>query len=189
MSKVIKEVEVKFTPAFDKAINGETPIKKIKKLAPTKKAAKPKATAKPATKKVTAKTGTITKVKARATAKPKATTAKGRPKAKHPRGYTITPVQRELTLNGEKGLYDLFELAGPKMDKTRYFVDEASAKKYIAYNDSDTVATVALSGKGFQHIKGVISAHKDLLDAADLPEMNTELPEKCDATSIEDTDA
>jgi hypothetical protein len=175
MSKrVIKEVEVKFTPAFSKAINGETPIKKTKKVAP-KKAAKPKVTAKP------------TKVKARATtAKPKATAKPRQPK---PRGYTITPVQRELTLNGEKALYDLFELAGPKMDKNRYFVDEASAKKYIAYNDSDAVATVALSGKGFQHIKGVVSAHKDLLDAAELPELDTELPEKCDKHSIEDIDA
>jgi hypothetical protein len=175
MSKrVIKEVEVKFTPAFSKAINGETPIKKTKKVAP-KKAVKPKATAKP------------TKVKARVTtAKPKATAKPRQPK---PRGYTITPVQRELTLNGEKALYDLFELAGPKMDKTRYFVDEASAKKYIAYNDSDAVATVALSGKGYKHIKGVISAHKDLLDAAELPELDTELPEKCDKTSIEDIDA
>jgi hypothetical protein len=166
--KVIKEVEVKFTPAFTKAINGETPIKKTKKAAPTK------------TKKVK-----LTKVKAKVkTAKPKATA-----KPRKPRGYVITPVQRELTIDGVKAKHNLYELSGPKMDKTRYFVDEASAQKYVAYNDGDVAVTVALSGKGFQHIKGVISAHKDLLDAADLPEMNTELPEKCDKTSVEDTDA
>jgi len=171
--KVIKEVEVKFTPAFEKAINGETPIKKTKKLAPTKKAATKKATAKP------------TKVKAKVkTAKPKATA-----KPRKPRGYTITPVQRELTINGEKGMHDLFELAGPKMDESKYFVTEAHAQTYIQTNEGETAVVQALSGKGFQHIKGVISAHRDMLDAALLPELDTELPEKCDKTSIEDIDA
>jgi hypothetical protein len=167
--KVIKEVEVKFTPAFEKAINGETPIKKTKKVkAPTKKA-----TVKP------------TKVKAKVkTAKPKATA-----KPRKPRGYTITPVQRELTLNGEKALYDLFELAGPKMDEPKYFVTEGHAQRYIQANEGETAVVQALSGKGYQHIKGVISAHKDMLDAALLPELDTELPEKCDKTSIEDIDA
>jgi hypothetical protein len=171
--KVIKEVEVKFTPAFEKAINGETPIKKTKKVAPTKKAAKPKATAKP------------TKVKAKTkTAKPKATA-----KPRKPRGYTITPVTRELTVDGNKAEYNLFELAGPKMDEPKYFVTEAHAQRYIQTNEGETAVVQALSGKGYQHIKGVISAHKDMLDAALLPELDTELPEKCDKTSIEDIDA
>jgi len=171
--KVIKEVEVKFTPAFEKAINGETPIKKTKKVAPTKKAVTKKVTAKP------------TKVKAKVkTAKPKATA-----KPRKPRGYTITPVTRELTMNGEKGIYDLFELAGPKMEQPKYFVTEAHAQRYIQTNEGETAVVQALSGKGYQHIKGVISAHKDLLDAALLPELDTELPEKCDKTSIEDIDA
>jgi len=172
--KVIKEVEVKFTPAFEKAINGETPIKKTKKVkAPTKKAAKPKATAKP------------TKVKTKTkTAKPKATA-----KPRKPRGYTITPVVRELTIDGNKSEYNLFELAGPKMEGPKYFVTEAHAQKYIQTNEGETAVVQALSGKGYQHIKGVISAHKDLLDASQLPELDTELPEKCDKTSIEDIDA
>jgi hypothetical protein len=166
--KVIKEVEVKFMPAFEKAINGEVKIKKTKKVkATTKKSAKP------------------TKVKAKVkTAKPKATA-----KPRKPRGYTITPVQRELTINGEKGMHDLFELAGPKMDEPKYFVTEAHAQKYIQSNEGETAVVQALSGKGYQHIKGVISAHKELLDASLLPELDTELPEKCDKTSIEDIDA
>jgi hypothetical protein len=171
--KVIKEVEVKFTPAFTKAINGETPIKKTKKAAPTKKAVTKKATAKP------------TKVKAKVkTAKPKATAG-----PRKPRGYTITPVVRELTIDGSKSEYNLFELTGPKMDGPKYFVTEAHAQKYIQTNEGETAVVQALSGKGYQHIKGVISAHKDMLDAALLPELDTDLPEKCDKTSIEDIDA
>lgn len=177
--KVIKEVEVKFTPAFTKAINGETPIKKTKKAAPTKKAATKKATTKPTAK------AKPTKVKAKVkTAKPKATA-----KPRKPRGYTITPVVRELTIDGSKSEYNLFELAGPKMDEPKYFVTEAHAQTYIQTNEGETAVVQALSGKGYQHIKGVISAHKDLLDAALLPELDTELPEKCDKTSIEDIDA
>ena len=176
-SKTIKEVEVKFTPAFEKAINGETPIKKTKKV-------------KPATKKVKAKTSKVTKtgkVKARATATSKP--ARGRAKSKYPRGYNITTVDRELTLNGEKDLYTLYELSGKKMDKTRYFVDEESAVRYINSMEVGVTMTKALSVAGYQHVKGVISAHKDMLAATELPEINTELPEKCDATSIEDIDA
>jgi hypothetical protein len=187
-SKTIKEVEFKFSASFDKAINGQVKLKQVKKLPAAKAKATTKAKPKAAVKPVVVKAKTkVVKAKPKAAVKP--AVVKPTAKAKPPRGYTITPVQRELTLNGEKGLYDLFALEGPKMDKTRYFVDEASAKKYIAYNDSDAVAVVALSGKGFQHIKGVVSAHKDLLDAALMPELDTNLPDKCDKTSIEDTDA
>jgi hypothetical protein len=162
-TKTIKEVEVKFSPAFDKAING---VKVIKKAA------------KPATKKPKAK------AKAK-TVKPVRTRAK----SKYPRGYKVAIVDRQLTIDGEAGTYTLHELSGPKMDKTRYFIDEASVLKYISKNELGNAAEVALSGKGFQHIKGVVSAHKDLMDAALLPELETELPEKCDKTSIEDVDA
>ena len=120
--KVIKEVEVKFTPAFEKAINGEVKIKKTKKVkATTKKSAKP------------------TKVKAKTkTAKPKATA-----KPRKPRGYTITPVTRELTINGTKGTYNLFELAGPKMDKSKYFVTEEHAQRYVNDIEGENVVTKA----------------------------------------------
>ena len=118
--KVIKEVEVKFTPAFSKAINGETPIKKTKKVAP-KKAAKP------------------TKVKAKVkTAKPKATA-----KPRKPRGYVITPVTRELTINGKKGKYNLFELAGSKMETPKIFVTEEHAQRYVASMEGEYVVAKA----------------------------------------------
>jgi hypothetical protein len=92
-------------------------------------------------------------------------------------------------VDGNKAEYNLFELAGPKMEAPKYFVSEAHAQRYIQSNEGETAVVQALSGKGYQHIKGVISAHKDLLDAAELPELDTELPEKCDKTSIEDIDA
>lgn len=166
--KVIKEVEVKFSPALEKAINGTAKTKKAK-----------------------AKVSKPTKTKSKTTAKPKAktATARGRAKSKYPRGYNVRTVDRELHIDGTKGTYTLYELSGKKMDKTRYFVDEASVLKYINGIEVGVTMTKALSVAGYQHVKGVISAHKDMMAATELPEINTELPEKCDVTSIEDIDA
>lgn len=177
-AKMIKEVEVKFSPAFDKAINGVKTTKKV--TAKTK-------TAGPKTKKATVKPKAVKVTKAKVKTKTAGPKAAAKPRG--PRGYTITPIQRALTLNGVSNVYDLFELAGPKMDAPKYFISEDHAQRYIQTNEGETAVVNALSGKGYQHIKGVVSAHKDLLDAALLPEFETDLPEKCDKHSIEDTDA
>ena len=114
--KTIKEVEFTFSPAFSKAING---VKKTK----TKTAkAKPAKTKKATTKTRKAKANTKTK----ATAKPKAT------KPKATRGYKITKVERELTINRVKDLYELYEVTGKGIEQPRYFISEAYANKFIA---------------------------------------------------------
>jgi hypothetical protein len=162
-TKMIKEVEVKVSPAFDKAING---VKTPKKAKPATKKAKPKA-------------------KAKAPAKPKAI----RTKSKWPRGYDVVEVNRELIIDGTKQLYTVYEVSGKKLDRPRIFVSEEYIAKFIDTIEGNVAASKALSGKGFQHVKGVISAHKDMLEASLLPELDTETPEKCDKTSIEDVDA
>lgn len=101
--KMIKEVEFTFSPAFTKAING---VKKTKT-----KTAK----AKPATK----------KRKAKATTKPKAI------KPKATRGYKITKVERELTINRVKDLYELYEVTGKGLEQPKYFVTEAYANSFV----------------------------------------------------------
>ena len=101
--KMIKEVEFTFSPAFSKTING---VKKTKT-----------AKAKPAkTKKAKAKTR---KAKVTAT-KPKAT-----------RGYKITKVERELTLNRVKDMYELYEVTGKGIEQPKYFVSEEYAKAFV----------------------------------------------------------
>jgi len=161
-AKMIKEIEVKFSPAFDKAINGVKTTKKPK--ATTKKATKAKATAKP-------KAVKVTKVKA-------------------PRGYKITPVQKELTLDGVKAGYDLYEVTGKGLDKPRVFVTEAHAQRFVEQCQLGTVVEKALSGKGYSFGMGhVVKEMTELKAAEDLPELDTELPEKCDKHSIEDIDA
>jgi hypothetical protein len=176
--KVIKEVEFKFSPTFDKVINGEVKIKTIKPAGPKK-----------ATKPAKAKDTTITKVKAKAIVKPATKPAKARIKSKYPRGYTVVTTERELTIDGVKSTRTLYELSGNKLDRTRYFVDEASVHAYIGKLENGTAMSKALSVSGFAYVKGVAAAHKELMDAADVPELTTDGADKCDKTSIEDTDA
>jgi hypothetical protein len=170
-TKTIKEVEVKFSPAFDKAINGV----KTKKKAATKKAKTKKAVTK-------------TKTKATKTRKAKATKPAA-PKAK--RGYTIVRVERELTINRVKDLYELYELTGKGLEQPKYFVTEEHAKRYIETLKSEDLQSKALAGKvhGGPMARAVVSEMKELAAQADLPELDTERPERCDKTSIEDIDA
>jgi hypothetical protein len=170
-TKTIKEVEVKFSPAFEKVINGV----KTKKKAATKKAKTKKAVTK-------------TKTKATKTRKAKATKP-ATPKAK--RGYTIVRVERELTINRVKNLYELYELTGKGLEQPKYFVTEEHAKRYIETLKSEDLQSKALAGKvhGGPMARAVVSEMKELAAQADLPELDTERPERCDKTSIEDIDA
>ena len=126
-AKMIKEVEVKFSPAFEKAINGVKTTKKVK--AKTK-------TAKPKTKKVTAKAPTKTKTKTRV-ATPKA----AGPKV--PRGYNIEKIEREMTIEGKKAMYELWEVTGKKMPQAKTFIGYDWALKYIANLEGETVVNKA----------------------------------------------
>ena len=168
-AKMIKEVEVKFSPAFDKAING---VKTTKKATKTK------------TKKATAKTKPATKTK---TAKPKTKAATN----KAPRGYKIEKVERELTLDGTKALYELYEVTGKKLEQPKRFVSYEHAVRFIGTLENEILQTKALAGKvhGGPMARAVIVEQRELAAAADLPELDTERPDKCDKTSIEDIDA
>ena len=129
-AKMIKEVEVKFSPAFDKAINGVKTTKKAKKVTAKTKTAKPK------TKKATAKAPTKTKTKTRV-ATPKAAGPK------LPRGYNIEKIEREMNIEGKKALYELWEVTGKKMPEAKTFVGYDWALKYIANLEGETVVNKA----------------------------------------------
>ena len=167
-AKMIKEVEVKFSPAFEKAINGVKTTKKVK--------AKTKAAVKTKTK------------KRKATVKTKTPKVTG---PKVPRGYKITKVERELTLSGVKDTYELYELTSKKMEQPKVFVSYDHAVKYIDTIENEILQVKALTGKthGGMLARGIMAETKELAAAAELPELNTELPEKCDKTSVEDIDA
>lgn len=121
-AKMIKEVEVKFSPAFEKAINGVKTTKKVK--------AKTKAAVKTKTK------------KRKATVKTKTPKVAG---PKVPRGYNIEKIERELTIEGKKAMYELWEVTGKKMPQAKTFVGYDWALKYI-----DNIEGTNLVNKAFE---------------------------------------
>ena len=51
------------------------------------------------------------------------------------RGYKAVVKNKKFNFGDGKHIYEVIELSGPKMDKTRIFVDEASVRKYIGELD------------------------------------------------------
>ena len=51
------------------------------------------------------------------------------------RGYKAIIKNKKFNFGDGKHVYEVIELSGPKMDKPRIFVDEASVRKYIGELD------------------------------------------------------
>jgi hypothetical protein len=88
-----------------------------------------------------------------------------------PRGYKVTAVNKQLTLNGVMDLYEVYEVEHKSLDRVKTFVDKESVKKFIAVMESNKVEAKALSLKGYQHVKGVVSQHKETMAAPELEEI------------------
>ena len=86
------------------------------------------------------------------------------------RGYNVIQRNKYLTLGGVRSLYEIYEVTGKNIDKPRVFVDEASVTKFINKCETGKIEAKALKVSGFQHVKGVASAHKDVLAGAELAE-------------------
>ena len=51
------------------------------------------------------------------------------------RGYNVTIKNKVFDFGDGRHRYEVYEVAGPKMDKTRYFVDEESVRLFIDKNE------------------------------------------------------
>jgi hypothetical protein len=141
-----------------------------------KATAKKKVTKKATTKRATTKKATS---KVKATAKKKVTKkpAVKRAAPKFKRGYKVTLVNKQLTFGGVTDLYEVYEVAGPKVDKVRFFVDEESVKLFIEKCEIEHIEANALAGKGYQFVKGVMKETKELAAASELPELMCDTPD------------
>ena len=54
------------------------------------------------------------------------------------RGYKAVVKNKKFNFGDGKHIYEVIELSGPKMDKTRIFVDEESVRKYIGEIEVET---------------------------------------------------
>lgn len=93
------------------------------------------------------------------------------------RGYKAIVKNKKLNLGQGKLLYEVIELSGPKMDKTRIFVDEASVRKFVAEMENEhkhIKLETSLLNKGTKTLKKEELAAKELAEL--IPELEAIVP-------------
>ena len=95
---------------------------------------------------------------------------KGRPKSEFPRGYKVEVINKQLTLNGVADLYEVYRVEHKTLPNPKIFVDKESVKKFITECEHNKIETKALKLSGYQHVKGVVGAHKDAIASVELAE-------------------
>ena len=88
-----------------------------------------------------------------------------------PRGYKVNVINKTLHLGGKPDLYEVYEVTHKNLERPKIFVDKESVKKFITATEASKVEAKALSLKGYQHVKGVVSAHKDAVASVELAEI------------------
>jgi len=87
---------------------------------------------------------------------------------KIPRGYTITPKVKYFRTKDGKKRTNVVELVNKRRGIKKLFGNEEWAIKFIQTLEANKVEAKALNLSGFQHVKGVVAAHKDIVAAPEL---------------------
>ena len=103
--------------------------------------------------------------------KTKKSTKVGRAKSEYPRWYKVNVVNKELTLQGVRDLYEVYVLEHKNLPAPKTFVDKESVLRFINQCESAKVEAKALNLQGFQHVKGVVSQHKEAMVAPEIAEI------------------
>jgi hypothetical protein len=86
------------------------------------------------------------------------------------RGFEVKIVNKRYNFGDGKHTYEVYEVAGPKVEKKRYFVDEESVRLFIEKCNGKNIEAKALAGKGFNFGMGhVVRETMELSAAAELP--------------------
>jgi len=85
------------------------------------------------------------------------------------RGYKAIVKNKKFNFGDGKHIYEVIELSGPKMDKTRIFVDEESVRKYVG----DIEVEMKMDKLENSLIKNVLSKKdkKEVLASKELSDM------------------
>ena len=96
------------------------------------------------------------------------------------RGYKAIVKNKKFNFGQGKLLYEVIELSGPKMDKTRIFVDEASVRKFVEEIESENKHIKLETSL----IKNVLTKKekREVLASKELSEMLPELEAVVDAS-------
>ena len=109
------------------------------------------------------------------------------------RGYKAIVKNKKFNFGDGVHIYEVIELSGPKMDKSRYFVDEESVRKYIGEVETETkmdkLETSLIKNVLSKKDKREVLASKELSDMipalevlvdANFRDMNAKRPEDTD---------
>ena len=85
------------------------------------------------------------------------------------RGYKAVVKNKKFNFGDGKHIYEVIELSGPKMDRTRIFVDEESVRKYVG----DIEVEMKMDKLENSLIKNVLSKKdkKEVLASKELSDM------------------
>ena len=90
---------------------------------------------------------------------------------KIPRGYTITPKVKYFRTKDGKKRTNVVELTNKRRGIKKLFGNEEWAIKFIMKVEANKVESKALNLSGYQHVKGVVAAHKDNVAAVEFNEL------------------
>ena len=94
---------------------------------------------------------------------------------KIPRGYTITPKVKYFRTKDGKKRTNVVELVNKRRGIKKLFGNEEWAIKFIQSLEANKVEAKALNLSGFQHVKGVVSAHKENAALVEFKEIANEI--------------
>ena len=93
-------------------------------------------------------------------------------KSEFPRGYLVVEINKILNIGGESIPSVLYQVTTKKNPTPKTFINKESVHKYINDLERTKLEAKALKMSGYQHIRGVIQKHNELIAVAELQEIS-----------------
>ena len=93
-------------------------------------------------------------------------------KSEFPRGYLVVEINKTLNIGGETIPSVLYQVTTKKNLTPKTFINKEAVHKYINELERTKLEAKALKMSGYQHIRGVVQKHNELIAVAELEEIS-----------------
>jgi predicted DNA-binding protein len=93
-------------------------------------------------------------------------------KLEFPRGYLVVEINKTLNIGGEAIPSVLYQVTTKKNPTPKTFINKEAVHKYINELERTKLEAKALKMSGYQHIRGVVQKHNELIAVAELEEIS-----------------
>jgi hypothetical protein len=93
-------------------------------------------------------------------------------KLEFPRGYLVVEINKTLNIGGEAIPSVLYQVTTKKNPTPKIFINKEAVHKYINELERTKLEAKALKMSGYQHIRGVVQKHNELIAVAELEEIS-----------------